>query len=222
MTATPIITVDGPEASGKGTLARQLAAALNYYYLDTGAIYRSVAYVMMRTGMDPDNADMATMAAKALAADFDGELLANPAIRTGDVGQNASKVARHPGVRAALLDIQRAAANNPPKPYEGAVLDGRDTGTVVCPNANVKIFLTASAQERAQRRFKELQNRGQEVTYAAVLQALEERDERDATRDVAPLKPAEDAAMVDTSGMDAESVLKSVLDLVRDRLAKQV
>ncbi|HEY8964654.1 MAG TPA: (d)CMP kinase [Alphaproteobacteria bacterium] len=219
--STPIITVDGPEASGKGTLAKSIAAALNFYHLDTGAIYRSVAYNMMQYGLDPDDAETATKSAETLAAQFDVNLLLRPEIRTGEVGQNASKVARHAGVRMALLDIQRLAAKHPPKGFAGAVLDGRDAGTVVCPDADVKIFLTASAAERAQRRYKELQNRGQTVTYEAVLKALEERDLRDSTRDVAPLKPAEDAAVVDSGGMDADQVLETVLGLVRDRLAKK-
>ena len=221
MTNLPIITVDGPEASGKGTLARRLADNLEFFYLDTGAIYRTVAYAMLAVGMDPDEPILAEAAAMGVAVDFEPSLLLNPNIRTGEVGQAASKVARHPGVRAALLDIQRQAAKNPPKGYKGAVLDGRDTGTVVCPDANVKIFLTADAGERAQRRFKELQNKGQSVTYEAVLKALEERDLRDSTREIAPLRPAEDAAVVDTTGMDADQALNAVLALVRDRLSRQ-
>jgi len=220
MTNLPIITVDGPEASGKGTLARRLADNLEFFYLDTGAIYRTVAHAMLGLRMDLDDPLVAETAAMGVAASFEPVMLLNPDIRTGEVGQAASKVARHPGVRAALLDIQRQAAKNPPKGYKGAVLDGRDTGTVVCPDADVKVFLTAKAEERAQRRFKELQNKGGRVTYEAVLKALEERDLRDSTRDVAPLRPAEDAAMVDTTGMDADQALNHVLGIVRDRLAK--
>ena len=217
MTA-PIITIDGPSASGKGTLARKLAARLGYYYLDTGAIYRVLALHLLQNGLDPDNAETSTAEALKLATNFDAALMDNPAIRNDEVAQATSKSSRHEGVRAALLDLQRNIASNPPKPFKGAVLDGRDTGTVVCPHAPLKFFLTASAAERAKRRTKELLSRGIETTYAAVLRELEERDERDSTRAVAPLRPAHDAATVNTDGMDADAALAHVLGIVRESL----
>ncbi len=213
----PIITIDGPSASGKGTLAKRLAQALGFYYLDTGAIYRLLALSLINAGTDPDDPRAAAAAASRLAAQFDPLLLENPRLRSDIVAGVSSKASRHAGVRLALLDIQRNLATDPPRQYRGAVLDGRDTGTVVCPNAPLKIFLTADPAERALRRTKELQSRGIETTYEAVLQDLEARDTRDASRDVAPLKPAQDAATVDTSALDADAAFEHVLNLVRAR-----
>ncbi len=217
MSDAPIITIDGPSASGKGTLARRLADKLEFYYLDTGAIYRVLALHLLSHKIDPDNAEAATAEAEAFARTFVPAMTEIPEIRTDIVAQATSKASRHPGVRAALLQIQRDLANTPPKPCKGAVLDGRDTGTVVCPDAPLKIFLTADPAERAARRTKELLSRGLDVTYEAVLQDLEARDLRDASRDVAPLRPAQDAATVDTSAMDADAALEFVLSLVRSR-----
>lgn len=216
---TPIITIDGPAASGKGTLARRLAEQLGYYYLDSGAIYRLVALKMLNAGMNPDDEAAATATARAFVSEFDAAQILNPEIRTSAVSAAASKSSRFAGVREALLQIQRNVAHNPPTPCKGAVLEGRDIGTVVCPDADVKIFLTASPEARAERRTKELLSRGEKTTYEAVLQDLKERDERDSTREVAPLRPAQDAATVDTSGMDAEAALAHVLGLVRKRLS---
>ncbi|MBU6234223.1 MAG: (d)CMP kinase [Alphaproteobacteria bacterium] len=217
--ATPIITIDGPAASGKGTLAKRLASTLGFYYLDSGAIYRLLALKILSEGLDPDNEDQCVKAARAFVPEFDPARMSIPDIRTERVSDATSRSSRFEGVRAALLEIQRGVAHNPPAPFKGAVLEGRDTGTVVCPDADLKIFLTATAEARAQRRTKELLSRGETVTYEAVLQNLKERDERDSTRAVAPLKPAQDAATVDTSGMDADAALGFVLDLVRKRLA---
>lgn len=216
---TPIITIDGPAASGKGTLARRLAEQLGYYYLDSGAIYRLVALKMLNAGMNPDDEAAATATARAFVSEFDAAQILNPEIRTSAVSAAASKSSRFAGVREALLQIQRNVAHNPPAPCKGAVLEGRDIGTVVCPDADVKIFLTASPEARAERRTKELLSRGEKTTYEAVLQDLKERDERDSTREVAPLRPAQDAATVDTSGLDAEAALAHVLGLVRKRLS---
>lgn len=215
---TPIIAIDGPAASGKGTLARRLANELDFYYLDSGAIYRLLALRLLRAGKNPDDEATATAEAEIFAREFNAKHIADPAIRNDAVAQATSKCSRFAGVREALLGIQRGIAHTPPKPSKGAVLEGRDIGTVVCPEADIKIFLTASAEARAQRRTKELLSRGIAVTYGAVLQDLEERDLRDSTREVAPLRPAQDAATVDTSGMDADAALGYVLELVRKRL----
>ncbi len=218
MSVSPVITIDGPAASGKGTLARRLAQTLGFYYLDSGAIYRLLALKMLRAGLNPDDERQATEAARDFIRTFDFSMMDTPDIRTDVVADATSRSSRFPGVREALLEIQRNVAHTPPNPFKGAVLEGRDTGTVVCPDAAVKFFLTASAEIRAERRTKELLSRGEKTTYEAVLQDLKERDERDSTRAVAPLKPAHDAATVNTDGMDADAALAFVLDIVRKRL----
>jgi CMP/dCMP kinase len=203
-----IIAVDGPTAAGKGTLARRLAAALDCAYLDTGSIYRAVAARILADGGDPEDAATAVAAARALTpADLDRQDL-----RLETVSQAASQVAAIPAVRSALLDFQRGFAQHPPDgpqgPRGGAVLDGRDIGTVVCPDADMKLFLTASVEARARRRHKELLERGEQSIYARVLQDLRERDARDSGRATAPLKAAEDAVRLDTSGMDADQAFE--------------
>jgi CMP/dCMP kinase len=203
-----IIAVDGPVAAGKGTLARRLAAALDFAYLDTGSIYRAVAARILADGGDPEDAATAVAAARALTpADLDRQDL-----RLETVSQAASQVAAIPAVRSALLDFQRGFAQHPPDgpqgPRGGAVLDGRDIGTVVCPDADMKLFLTASVEARARRRHKELLERGEQSIYARVLQDLRERDARDSGRATAPLKAAEDAVRLDTSGMDADQAFE--------------
>ena len=203
-----IIAVDGPVAAGKGTLARRLAAALDCAYLDTGSIYRAVAARILADGGDPEDAATAAAAARALLpADLDRDDL-----RLEAVSQAASQVAAIPEVRAALLDFQRSFAQHPPDgpqgPRRGAVLDGRDIGTVVCPDADMKFFLTASVEARARRRHKELLERGEQSIYARVLQDLRKRDARDSGRATAPLMAAEDAVRLDTSGMDADQAFE--------------
>lgn len=195
-----IIAVDGPVAAGKGTLARRLAAALHCAYLDTGSIYRAVAAKILVAGGDPEDSATAEAAARALRP-ID---LERDDLRLEAVSQAASKVAALPGVRAALLEFQRHFATEPPEGLAGAVLDGRDIGTVVCPDADVKFFLTASVEARARRRHKELLERGEQSIYARVLQDLRERDARDSGRATAPLKAAADAVRLDTSDMDAD------------------
>jgi CMP/dCMP kinase len=195
-----IVAVDGPVAAGKGTLARRLAAALNCAYLDTGSIYRAVGAKILVAGGDPDDPATAAAAARVLEP-ID---LQRDDLRLEAVSQAASKVAAIPAVRAALLDFQRRFAARPPDGLGGAVLDGRDIGTVVCPDADVKFFLTASVEARAARRHKELLERGEQSIYARVLQDLRERDARDSGRATAPLKAAEDAVRLDTSDMDAD------------------
>lgn len=212
-----IIAIDGPSASGKGTLAKNLAARLNFFYLDTGSIYRLLGLHLLTNGVDPDDPKRAAIEASRLAAAFSPSMIDNPAIRNDLVADAASRSSRHPEVRMALLDIQRTLAENPPGSFRGTVMDGRDTGTIVCPDAPLKLFLTADSKIRAQRRAKELQSKGLDVTYEAVLQDLETRDTRDANREVAPLRPAEDAATVDTTNLDADAALEAVLEIVRDR-----
>jgi len=208
-----IIAIDGPAAAGKGTLARRLGQVLDLAYLDTGALYRAVGLAVIRDGGNPADEMTAAEAARKLVTDH----LNDPALRTEEAGAAASKVAAFDSVRAALLDFQRRFAHSPPAGLRGAVLDGRDIGTVVCPDAPVKVFVTASVDERARRRFEELQESGGDFIYAAVLNEMQERDARDQNRSVAPLKPADDAAILDTSELDADAAFAAVLDIVAQR-----
>lgn len=211
-----IVAVDGPAASGKGTLARALAAALGFAYLDTGQIYRAVAARLLALGRDPADEPAAVAAAKALvAADLD-----RPGLREEEVGQAASIVAAIPAVRRALLAFQRDFAKRPPARAAGAVLDGRDIGTVVCPEAAAKIFVTATPEVRAARRHRELLGLGRTSIYLRVLRDMEERDRRDESREVAPTRPAEDALVLDTSALAAEEVFARALAFVRKRQAE--
>ncbi len=212
-----IIAVDGPVAAGKGTLARNLAAELDLAYLDTGSIYRAVGAKILDRGEDPGDPVAALRAAEDLAP---GDL-GRSDLRQERVGLAASTVAVNTQVRAVLLAFQREFAANPPDltdgPASGAVLDGRDIGTVVCPDADLKFFVTATPEARAQRRHKELIERGDESIYARVLQDLMDRDARDSQRVTAPLKPADDAVYLDTSDMQAGEVLEAALGHVRKR-----
>ena len=208
-----IIAVDGPVAAGKGTLARRLAGALGLAYLDTGSIYRAVAAKILAGGGDPEDHGLAVETAVSL----DPADLARGDLRREDVGQAASKVAANQAVREALLDFQRRFARQPPGGESGAVLDGRDIGTVVCPGAEVKFFLTASIEARAARRHKELLQRGEESIYARVLQDLRERDARDSGRTTAPMKAAEDALRLDTSEMDADQAFAAAMAEIANR-----
>ncbi len=206
-----IVTIDGPAAAGKGTLARRLAAALGYVYLDTGAIYRAVAKAVLDAGGDPDAAADAVPHAEAL----DPAALTDPDLRREEVGDAASRVAALPPVRAALLAFQRRLAAPPP----GAVLDGRDTGTVVCPDAELKLFVTASIEARSRRRLGELRSQGETPTLPQVLAEVAARDSRDRARRVAPLRPAEDAVEIDTTGMTPDAVFQRAFLLAKERLA---
>lgn len=206
------IAVDGPASSGKGTLARRLAEHYNVPYLDTGSIYRAVGLKLIYSNKNPYDKRDAIEAARSLS-DQD---LTNPRLRQERIGQAASIISAIPEVRAVLLDFQRRFAQTP----SGAVLDGRDIGTVVCPEAPVKIFITATLETRAQRRHRELQGEGIEVIYESVLDDLRERDERDAQRAVAPLIPADDAVIIDTSHLDAQSVFAQVVEIINRQLAK--
>ena len=204
-----IIAIDGPAAAGKGTLARRLAKHLGYDFLDTGSLYRGVGLQVLRAGGDPSD----SKAAKAAAEHLDLSLLADPDLRGEDAARAASLVAAQPAVRAALLDFQRQFAHRPPGGM-GAVLDGRDVGTVVCPEARVKLFVTASLEARALRRLAELQASGRAAIWEAVLQDMRDRDARDSRRDVAPLKPAEDAVVIDTTSLSPDQVFEAAKAIV--------
>ena len=205
-----IIALDGPAASGKGTLARKLAGHLDLAYLDTGLLYRGVALAVLRAGDDAHDPEIATRAVRR----FDPALLTVAEIRDETTSVAASLVAAVPAVRAALLDYQRQFAARPPAGKRGAVLDGRDIGTVVCPDASRKIFVTADLKIRAERRYKELQARGEPVIYETVLEDLRDRDARDATRHDAPMCPASDAFVLDTTALDPDQAFESALSFV--------
>lgn len=210
-----VIAIDGPAAAGKGTLARRLASELNFAYLDSGSLYRAVAALCLAQGVDPGDEAAAEAVARALTpAD-----LKRPDLRTEATASAASVVAAHPKVREALLQFQRAFASHPPEGKRGAVLDGRDIGTVVCPDAELKFFVTASAEARAERRHQELIMGGEESIYARVLEDIEARDHRDSTRAVAPLKAADDAKLLDTSDMTIEEVFRSAMQEVARSLS---
>jgi cytidylate kinase len=200
-----IIAVDGPTASGKGTIARALAAHFGLPHLDTGLLYRAVGRQVVLTGGDPDDA------ADALAAcDFPDALLADPALRDEASGGLASRVSIHPSVRAALFERQRAFATQ----AGGAVLDGRDIGTVIAPDAEVKLFVTASVEERAERRWREMLARNSAADLATITADLTARDARDSARTDAPLKPADDAVLLDTSTLGIEAAVAAAIAAV--------
>jgi len=205
-----IITIDGPAASGKGTLARALARRLGFAQLDTGGLYRAVALHLLRAGANLDDEDAASQAARAL----DLGLLNDPALRDQATGQGASQISKYPGVRAALLDVQRHFAQTPPGGAKGAILDGRDTGSVICPDADVKLYVEASSQERARRRAKELQAKGQNVDVLAIQAEIEARDHQDKTRKQAPLTIPDGAHLLDTTQMSIEATLAAALDII--------
>ncbi|WP_020590657.1 (d)CMP kinase [Kiloniella laminariae] len=211
----PVIAIDGPVASGKGTLARRLAESLDLAYLDTGSLYRAVASCILERGSDPDDSILAAKVADTLTA----EDLDRGDIRDEKVGQGASIVAANQEVRKALLEFQRNFAKTPPDGHLGAILDGRDIGTVVCPDAEIKLFISATPEVRALRRHKELLGRGEESIYARVLADLRERDQRDRNRDTAPLRAADDAVILDTSDMDADRAFKVARQLIKERLS---
>jgi CMP/dCMP kinase len=203
-----IIAVDGPAAAGKGTVARAVARHFGYHFLDTGSLYRMVGLAILRGGGDPNDRDAAIRAAQSLKP----AIYRDEDLRGEDVGRAASVIAVIAEVRAALLDFQREFARKPP----GAVLDGRDIGTVVCPDAEVKLYITASPEVRARRRMKELAERGTAVPYQTVLAEIRARDERDRTRATAPLVAAADATVIDTSTMGIEEAVAAAIAAVME------
>jgi cytidylate kinase len=221
---TPVLTIDGPSGSGKGTISRRVADALGWHLLDSGALYRAIGYAAGMAGLDLTDAAAVTRCAESTRISFrdpgdggDTRVIVNghdatDELRTETCGAAASAVAVFPAVRTALLDKQRSFRKG-----AGLVADGRDMGTVIFPDAEIKVFLTAGAAERAKRRYKQLKEKGLAVTLASLLHEIEARDARDAARKVAPLKAAADAVTIDTTGMPIDEVVAKVLDLVQAR-----
>ena len=207
-----IIAVDGPTASGKGTIARALAAYYRLPHLDTGLLYRAVGHRVAAQGGDPDDPGDALAGTR-----FDDALIDDPGLRDEGTGALASRVSIHPAVRAALMNRQLAFADRP----GGAVLDGRDIGTVVAPHADVKLYVTASAEARADRRWREMRERGSDATLAEVLEMIERRDARDRGRADAPLTVAKDAVMIDTTELDREAAVAEAIAAVEAYIEKR-
>ena len=201
-----IIAIDGPAAAGKGTIALKLAKHYGLNHLDTGLLYRAIGRLMTQQGLDLDDAAQAGEIARKLKA----KDLGHADLRGREAGELASRVAVHPEVRAALVDFQRNFARTPP----GAVLDGRDIGTAICPEADIKIFVTASPEVRARRRTDELNAKGRDVPYERILAEILERDERDSHRSAAPLRQADDAVRLDTTALDAEAAFAAAIEIV--------
>ncbi|MCR9229664.1 MAG: (d)CMP kinase [bacterium] len=213
-----IVTIDGPAGSGKSTAARGLSQRLGFEFLDTGAMYRCVALAVLNQGIDPADSQSVGDVSQQIRISFaDAHVILNgedvtQAIRTAEVSEAASKVAQYPVVREALVDLQRQAAEG-----VNIVSEGRDQGTVVFPDALCKFFLIADPEERARRRFDEMQGQDQEITQAEILQQIHQRDQRDESRTVAPLKPADDAVEINTSQLSIEEVLDQLEQTVRER-----
>jgi cytidylate kinase len=201
-----IIAIDGPAASGKGTLARRLAAHYHLPHLDTGLLYRGVAKAVLDAAAALDDVDSAVTAARSL----DVACLDPAVLQRHEIGEAASIVAAMPPVRAVLMTLQREFAAAPP----GAVIDGRDIGTVIAPNAEVKIFVTATPEERARRRHAELVQRGDDIDFVTILRDIKRRDDRDRERRVAPLKAADDAHLLDTTYLDIDAAVRAAIDIV--------
>lgn len=213
-----VVTIDGPSGVGKGTLAQWLAEQTGFHFLDSGAIYRSLAYGVMKDHLAVDDVDAIIALAKTLPVEFkSGAILyagedISTKVRTEEIASVASKVAPIAEVRAALLQRQQDFAQSP-----GLIADGRDMGTVVFPNAELKLFLTASAEVRAERRVKQLKNQGNDANIARIIEDIKARDERDANRATAPLKPAEDAITIDTSDLNIDQVCQKAASLLKDK-----
>ncbi len=202
-----IITIDGPSASGKGTLAKRMAEYLGFAHLDTGVLYRAVALSLIMQKKDAGDVAAAKIAAQTL----NFESLGNLDLRDEKIGKIASLVAALPDVRTELLAFQQNFAKNPPRGKAGVVIDGRDIGTVVCPGADIKFFVTASPEVRARRRVLELETRGKPVDPGQILKAVQDRDARDETREISPLKPAQDAHLLDTTNLDIDGAFEKAL-----------
>lgn len=217
-----IITIDGPAAAGKGTISAYLSKKYGLAYFDTGMLYRAVGLQMVLDHRDLKDEKSAEALAKTLTFQKMNELSKHPDFRSDIGGQAASIVSAYPSVRAALLTMQQNFALNPTfsdgTPANGVVYDGRDTGTVVCPHADLKLFITASMEDRAKRRHHDFVVKGIQTTYDQVLADMISRDERDSKRASAPLKPAEDALIIDNSGMDAETFIATVLPLLDEKI----
>ncbi len=207
-----IIAIDGPAASGKGTLAKLIAAHFGYGCLDTGLLYRAVARDVLATGGSLEDEKLAASAARVL----DAASLDDSGLRLPGLGDAASVVAKFPSVRSALLEFQRDFARQEP----GAVLDGRDIGTVVCPDAPVKIFVTADVEVRARRRYEEMRKRGEPVTFERVLEVIRRRDERDADRADSPMRPAPDAILLDTTDLDITAAFETAVGLIKRKIGQ--
>ena len=216
-----IITIDGPASAGKGTLAKSLADFYGYAYFDTGMVYRAVGLEMMLSGQHVDDESEAEKVAKELTFSKMILLSQNPEFRGPQNGNNASKVAAYPSVRKALLKMQQDFAKKPQLEdgalAKGVIYDGRDTGTVVCPDADLKLFVTANSEVRAERRHKEFVAKGVKISYEEVLKDVKERDERDSNRMAAPLKPADDALIVDTSNLNAKEVFDKIVEIITEK-----
>jgi cytidylate kinase len=215
-TLPPVIAIDGPSASGKGTVAQEVASALGFHYLNSGALYRTVALAAIRAGADLESESRISDIALNIKAKFSGDSVVfddrdvTDAIRSEEVGVTASRIAAYPKVRSALLERQKGFRKPP-----GLVADGRDMGTVVFPDAVLKIYLTASPDERAARRYKQLMGKGLGATMAALLQDIRERDQRDSARAAAPLKKGADAVLIDTTNLSAADAIAQVLALYK-------
>ena len=223
MTSLPVIAIDGNAASGKGALARSLAGSLGFAPMDTGELYRLVALRMLENGCDATDENSAVGFARMMRRTFDHRKVAPAALKTNNVSQITSITSAFPLVRAEVLEVQRAFIKNPPDlpggdAAKGSVLDDRDIGTVVCPDAPVKLFVTADAETRAFRRFREMRMSGFVGTYEAVLAEIRERDARDASRAAGPMKAAHDAVILDTTTLSASEVVEAALSHVRGKL----